>query len=166
MCFMGNISKWFFCLLFLENIKHCSYDDWMFRLFFRISRYSDDMIFLFVKKNAVKADNRDTTFGLQFVISHGRRKNIPQLEWKKYSVRSSQFSELNSKLSLNITDEMLFSWFSTDHPKRSRRRRKLFRFWSNANGISTTGFLPRQKLWRSIISMPMSHIELYTLNNM
>lgn len=54
-------------------------------------RYMDDMITLFVTKNQVKGSHddksRDTTFGLQFVISHGRRKRTPQLEWKKYTVR-------------------------------------------------------------------------------
>lgn len=48
------------------------------------------MVTLFVKKNSVKgptADKcRDPTFGLHFVISSARRKKVPQLEWKKYTV--------------------------------------------------------------------------------
>lgn len=54
-------------------------------------RYTDDMITLFVKKNQVKGSHdeksRVPTFAFQFVISYGRRKRIPQLEWKKYTVR-------------------------------------------------------------------------------
>lgn len=48
------------------------------------------MVTLFVKKSSVKAPTndrcRDPTFGLHFVISSGRRKKIPQLEWRKYTV--------------------------------------------------------------------------------
>lgn len=81
--------------------KQSKFKNSIFSLSFAFVRFLNDVVTVIVRKNKTKESNhrderiraftdyeRDQpTFYLQFLMSYTRKRRIPQLEWKKYSVQ-------------------------------------------------------------------------------
>lgn len=72
-----------------------------------VFRFSNDMVTIIVRKNKTKDyqdrvrtfvdyEKESPTFCLQLLISYTKKRRIPQLEWKKYSVIFSSVEQISN----------------------------------------------------------------------
>lgn len=96
MCSKAAISK-HWCVQMANNEGKLTGNSISFSLFnFAAIRFLDDIVTVIVRKNKTGREERmraftdyerqQPTFYLQFLMSYTRKRRIPQLEWKKYSV--------------------------------------------------------------------------------